>query len=80
MGLKAEPGDDVDVPHAVTVHRLLEVGTGRERTDDFVDDESTAMPNAGWGWVFRRNAHNPLDCDGTVLHEPDDRDVVTCEL
>ncbi len=54
---------------AVTVHRLLEIASGRPRGDDVdalapsdVDGPRTSA--SGWGWMFKRNAVTPLDVDG----------------
>ncbi len=56
------------MPLAVTVHKLLEVSSVSEGRDAFAsgDDSMTSTSSAasGRGWGFRRNADNPLACNG----------------
>jgi hypothetical protein len=45
----AAMADGVRYPTATTVHKLLEVGSGRESNDNVAMDEGDAAPS-GWSW------------------------------
>lgn len=49
----AATGEDSVLPVATTVHRLLEVGSGRDIGDSAALDDGEATPS-GWSWRYVR--------------------------